>query len=91
MLSALCLALALAPPADASAVDGHDGALAVSAGLSALMLQSYLFNHTGLALEASLDGRATGRLAWAIGGRLGLGRPAPEGFVPLSMAASANM
>jgi hypothetical protein len=58
----------------------------VSAGLSALLLQSYMFNHAGLALDVGLDGRLGTGWSWSVGGRLGLGPPLPEGFARLSAA-----
>jgi hypothetical protein len=56
----------------------------LSAGLSALLLQSYMFNHAGLAFDASVDGVLGHGWSWSLGGRLGFGPPRPEGFARLS-------
>jgi hypothetical protein len=60
--------------------------LALSGGLSALLLQSYLVNDLGLAVSAELEGRPHAGWAWAVGGRLGFGPALPEGFVRWSAA-----
>jgi hypothetical protein len=62
----------------------------ISAGFSALLLQSYLFNHAGLAVDASIDGAIGTGWSWSLGGRLGLGPSLPEGFARVAAAPTVG-
>jgi hypothetical protein len=71
-------------------IRGRASAPVVSAGFSALLLQSYMFNHTGLAINASLDGGLGAGWSWSVGARLGLGPVLPEGFARLSASPAVG-